>query len=537
MLLLYWTPLYIKDARISADSATQMPSSAPLMLMPGAPPRGPSMADDGAHPTFLGLIEESDGERRESDGETISTADDRWPQPDVMILSVPYELTTSYGQGTAEGPAACIAASAQVELHDPLLPEELPCGFRIRTAESWDGEGDSLATQQNGIVSYLTEELSPAWLTEEAVNPFPLVLGGEHGLLPAILRTLREHPALARDGGEPLAALTLVQVDAHADLRNELDGDSMSHACTARRALDLGVGDLIQVGVRAWSRDEEAFAAAEPRVRTHLASNLLSPCSGEGAWRALIADIQALSGPIWLTFDIDGLDGSLVPTTGTPVPGGLSWWHAVELIEALFEAEDADVLGADIVEIVPSAEGNLTEFTAAMVSTKIVAAHLARRLRRPQSDRCDQESSDRVPDRITHTRGDHVMIDYIGWIDPDRDAAAWILDRMVEAAKAEGCRVVHAHGESFDGSISPPGFAAVVLIDESHLSAHCYSNLGLLAIDCFTCGDSDAQAVADRLDASLVDAIPTLERVEGHRVERFVQGSSRSNLEATGGSG
>ena len=82
-----------------------------------------------------------------------------------------------------------------------------------------------------------------------------------------------------------------------------------------------------------------------------------------------------------MTLDVDGLDGSLVPATGTPVPGGLAFWQAVEVIEALFAAPDAQVLGADVVEIVPGVESPLTQFTAAMLAAKIVAAHLARRIR------------------------------------------------------------------------------------------------------------------------------------------------------------
>ena len=80
---------------------------------------------------------------------------------------------------------------------------------------------------------------------------------------------------------------------------------------------------------------------------------------------------------MWLTLDIDGLDGSLVPDTGTPVPGGLAYWQAVEVIESLFSAAGAEVIGADVVEIVPGSENNLTQFTAAMLATKIIAAHLA----------------------------------------------------------------------------------------------------------------------------------------------------------------
>ncbi|HIA25723.1 MAG TPA: hypothetical protein EYM81_00080 [Candidatus Poseidoniales archaeon] len=284
---------------------------------------------------------------------------------DIAILSLPYELTVSYGQGTENGPAACIEASAQVELNDSLLSQDLPAGRAIFTAEPWDGEGGSLKAQLKGIEKYLVE-----WTTGQI---FPVVLGGEHGSLPAIMRALSKHPTLAGD----LGRLTVVQIDAHADLRDELEGDNYSHACAARRALDEGVGNLLQIGVRAFSKEEEEFIESDDRVTTWFARDFLAPSVGEGAWNNLLAEISSLTGPVWLTFDIDGLDGSLVPHTGTPVPGGLAHWQAVEVIETLFAAPLVEVIGADIAEIVAGKDSNLTQFTAAMIATKIVAAHIA----------------------------------------------------------------------------------------------------------------------------------------------------------------
>ncbi len=317
------------------------------------------------------------GSNTDSNGNFLGLPEDANATPDVAVLSVPYELTTSYGQGTEHGPASTITASAQVELFDALLPDDLPCGFNIRTVEAWDGEGDSLAEQQDGIVAYLAQ-----WLDGSA---FPLVLGGEHGLLPAEMRALSGHPALADSEGENplsgLANLTLVQIDAHADLREEMGGEPFSHASAARRALDLGVGRLIQIGVRAFSREEAQFITDDERVDCFLARDLLAVCGGEAHWAALLDTLGELTGPVWLTLDIDGLDGALVPDTGTPVPGGLAYWQAVDIIETLLSAPDSQVLGADIVEIVPGIESPLTQFTAANLAAKIVAAHLAAKLR------------------------------------------------------------------------------------------------------------------------------------------------------------
>ncbi|CAI8311834.1 MAG: N(1)-aminopropylagmatine ureohydrolase [Marine Group II euryarchaeote MED-G33] len=281
---------------------------------------------------------------------------------DVVILSVPYELTTSYGQGTCDGPKATLQASSQVELYDPLLPEDLPCGFLLHTAQPWDGKGGSLEEQLSGITDYVSQHDSA----------FPVILGGEHGMLPAIMRSISKRM--------DLNDLTLIQIDAHADLRDELEGDADSHACAARRSLDLGVGKILQIGIRAFAREEAEFIAEDVRVESWLARDVLNPCGGEATWLNWLNTLSEIEGPVWLTLDIDSLDPSYVPTTGTPVPGGLAFWQVIETIETISSAPSAKWIGADINEIVPDPNQHVTEFTAAMLATKIVAAHLARRL-------------------------------------------------------------------------------------------------------------------------------------------------------------
>jgi len=297
--------------------------------------------------TFLGLDEAEDGP---------------W---DIVVLPIPYEMTTSWGEGTENGPEACILASSQVELYDPLLPEELPCGLRMHTASSWSSEAGTLMEQLDSIRDYAVE-----WLNGEQ---FPLFLGGEHGILPPLMQAVVGHPSIDGD----LSRLTLVQIDAHADLRNELGGERFSHGTAIRRSLDEGVGKVIQIGTRALSRGEAEFSHNDERVETWFARDFMGVCDGQAGWNALIERIGRIEGPVWMTFDVDGLDGSLVPDTGTPVPGGLSHWAAVEIIEGLF-ASGAEVIGADVNEIVPG-EDRLTQFNAALIATKILAAHIASR--------------------------------------------------------------------------------------------------------------------------------------------------------------
>ena len=185
------------------------------------------------------------------------------------------------------------------------------------------------------------------------------------------MEALQNHPAIAGD----LSKLTIVQVDAHADLRDSLNGERFSHGTAARRAMDYGIGGLMQIGIRAYSLDEAKFAETDNRIETFYAQDLFSPSTGMTVWNSLIERISNLSGPIWLTFDIDGLDGSLVPDTGTPVPGGLTHWGAVEIIEGLF-ASSAEIIGADVNEIAPG-DDRITQFNAALITTKIIAAHIA----------------------------------------------------------------------------------------------------------------------------------------------------------------
>ena len=302
------------------------------------------MADEFVDGNFLGLPELGD-------------------EVDIAILQLPYELTTSYGQGTALGPAACIEASGQVELFDSILGQDMPAEQNIFTAPPWGGEGPNLLAQLDGISNYL----SP-WYVGDC---FPIILGGEHGILPPIINSARNHPLVESD----LSNLTIVQIDAHADLRQELNGEKYSHACAAARALDLGINHLFQAGIRAYSKQESERIESDDRITTYFAKDTQST-NGDNRWKDWIEELENISGPVHLTLDIDGLDGSLVPATGTPVPGGLSFWQVAETIDALFRASEAVIISVDVNEIAPQKDTPLTQFTAAMVATKALGAHI-----------------------------------------------------------------------------------------------------------------------------------------------------------------
>ena len=308
---------------------------------------------------------------------------------DVAILSLPYELTTSYGQGTALGPMACIEASTQVELYDAQLGQDLPAGLSMHTIQPWDGEEPTLLEQLDSMVGYLIP-----WFRGDC---FPLCLGGEHGILPPIMEAARHHPLVDND----LSNLTVVQIDAHGDLREHLDGEKYSHACAAARALDAGIGSLLQVGIRAYSKEEHERMMGDERITTFFARDTQSPCQGAGHWNQWLETLSSIEGPVHLTIDIDGLDGSLVPATGTPVPGGLTYWQVHETIQALFNASSAVVVSADVNEIGVQEESPLTQFTAAMLATNVVAAHASARQRGAWNATAPASGSERLPNDFT----------------------------------------------------------------------------------------------------------------------------------------
>jgi len=275
-------------------------------------------------------------------------------RPDVAVMQIPLEMTVSYGTGTSEGPSATIEASSQVETYSTFIGGDLPSGMIIRTLDPWSFEGPSLEAHLDSIESYVINGISG--------GAFPLLLGGEHGILLPAIRALKQI------GNFPLENLTLVQVDAHADLRDELNGERFSHGTVVRRCLDEGIGRVLQIGVRAFSKEECIVMENDVRIRSWMAKDIRKNRALELEITDFISEIQ---GPVWLSIDIDALDPSIVPATGTPVPGGLDYWFVNDLIENLFSG-NANVVGADVSEIVPDAHG-VTQFTAATIAATILA--------------------------------------------------------------------------------------------------------------------------------------------------------------------
>jgi len=271
---------------------------------------------------------------------------------DFIILPLPYESTVSYGFGTSRGPAAVLAASEQVELWDDELEFELD-SLKFHTASPVTPELDEAPE------SYLArvQEIAFAFAGKAAI---PIGIGGEHSLTPPLVR--------AAAGSDDLTNLTVVQIDAHTDLRKEYEGTIHSHACAMRRLTDAGA-NLIAIGIRASCKEENDYAATNPKIQIHRAQELET---NPDSFNELIKQLRSIAGDVYLTVDIDGLSPCLCPGTGTPEPGGLDWYPTLQILRTLLMSSNSSLIGMDFVETVPMPNTQVNEFTTARLAGKAV---------------------------------------------------------------------------------------------------------------------------------------------------------------------
>ncbi len=262
------------------------------------------------------------------------------------VIPVPMELSVSYGSGTANGPAAILAASDQLEAYESGA---FPCAGGIYTAPP--------------IKPTAAKAKDPeAWLRviERAVGEAldcgarPVMLGGEHTVTLGALLAYKVR-------GEKIG---IVHFDAHADLRDSYEGSPLSHACVLRRCHELGF-PVTQFATRAYCEEEAVYRAENKRTLF-----------------AMDAETLALKGPpspilpksfpkqVYVTFDVDGLDPSVMPATGTPVPGGLLWYSALFMLREI--ASSHTIVGCDVVELAPISGLHYADFTAAKLVQKLM---------------------------------------------------------------------------------------------------------------------------------------------------------------------
>lgn len=269
----------------------------------------------------------------------------------VVILPIPYEATTTYRNGCENGPDAILEASGQVEYYDEELDWETGKDIGIYTAES-------IADTRNGR-SVSSEEMLQ--VTRETVSQmiadgkFVIGLGGEHSITTGLVEAYRK--------AYPNEPFTVVQIDAHGDLRYEYEGSIHNHACVMRRIVEMGL-PTVQIGIRAICK-EEADLIKEKNLTVFRAREIAT----QPDWmERAIASIPTKQ--VFLTIDLDGIDPTLMPGVGTPEPGGLNWYSLLSFLRQVFQ--NHEVIGCDVMELAPITDSVVSQFTAAKLVYKLI---------------------------------------------------------------------------------------------------------------------------------------------------------------------
>ncbi|MDI6732006.1 MAG: agmatinase [Candidatus Margulisbacteria bacterium] len=249
-----------------------------------------------------------------------------------VILPVPFEKTTTYGKGTKKGPAAILAASQQIETFDEELLQETYKLAGIRVAKP---------VKVFGLKSLVVGLLN--------AGKTPVVLGGEHSITPLVVSAF----------AQKYQNLSVLQLDAHADLRDSYQGSKNSHACAMRRTLEIC--PVVQAGIRNIAKEEYNFAKSCGQLtKVHFAAKLAP----------IKKILSQLSRHVYITIDVDVFDPSLVPATGTPEPGGLFWDQVLDILRAVCAKKK--VVGFDVVELAPIKGLPASDFTAAKLIYRLM---------------------------------------------------------------------------------------------------------------------------------------------------------------------
>ncbi|MFP3949965.1 MAG: agmatinase [Candidatus Micrarchaeia archaeon] len=270
----------------------------------------------------------------------------RFDSADACILPVPYEGTVCFREGAAKGPEAIFNASMEVEEYDIELGFEtirkgLPEGFHVMEPV---GEGKKKA-------SGVEEEVHSAVSGIIRAGKFPIVLGGEHSISSGSVRAV----------AEKFPDVSVLQIDAHADLRNEFRGEKHSHACAMRRMMEHA-GRGAQVGVRSMSSECAEYLSRHPELKSW------------GSEFEIEDVLDALGDKVYVSIDLDGFDPSEMPGVGTPCPGGISWKRGIALLREV--ATKKKIVGFDIVELAPVEGEVVSEIFAASLLYKLAGYSL-----------------------------------------------------------------------------------------------------------------------------------------------------------------
>ena len=264
----------------------------------------------------------------------------------VVVVPFGLEKTVSYGGGTRNGPKEIIKASHQVELYDEELNCEPYKKIGIKTLKPF---------KINKNIKKALKKMSD--INEKILNKklFPMTLGGEHSITPGCIA-----PFIKRN-----KKLCLLHFDAHADLRESYKGEKFSHASAIKRCLDYKNVSVISFGIRNISKDEISYLKKNSsRINIFWAKD--KPKWNLNRFKKLIKNKT-----VYLTFDVDGLDSSIMPATGTPEPGGLLWDETLNIIK--IAAKNSNIVGADINELSPIKGFNSYNFIIAKLAYKIIS--------------------------------------------------------------------------------------------------------------------------------------------------------------------
>ncbi|MFH1941658.1 MAG: agmatinase [bacterium] len=270
----------------------------------------------------------------------------------VAILPFPYEGGISYGRGTAGAPDAVLEASYFLELYDEVLKAEVHrMGIATVAPPTIPGEPERMIQTIQSMVESLLDE-----------GKFVVVIGGDHSISSGTCRALREKAG----------SVSVIQLDAHADLRDSYEGSRLSHACTMSRIREM-TSDTFQLGIRSLSAEE-----AE-RVEREKIALCTMDAFRSGAFDVDCA-LKALPDPVFLTIDVDVFDWSVVASTGTPEPGGFLWDEAVSLLEKIFLRKC--VIGFDVVELAYHPADRNSPFAVAKLIYKMLGFKLKSEVQR-----------------------------------------------------------------------------------------------------------------------------------------------------------
>lgn len=277
----------------------------------------------------------------------ISSKYSSYEKSKIVILSAPLEKTVSYGKGTSYGPKEIIKASHYVEFYDEELDRELCFEKGICTLEELDF--DKLSHKKSIELIELTVDK----ILKD--NKFVVTLGGEHSISYApIAAYTKKHKNIS-----------ILQIDAHSDLRDEYEGSKLSHASVMKRVFEINP-NIVQVGIRAQCIEESKFIK-ENNINTFYARDIKTGIHGQN-WIEKV--VSKLSDNVYITFDIDGLDPSVVPATGTPEPGGLLWDETLDLLKHVGKTKN--ILGFDVVELSYDKNNKISSFNAAKLTYKLL---------------------------------------------------------------------------------------------------------------------------------------------------------------------